>query len=67
MYEHWYTTNTLGNLAVNKGKEMWKIIQSSHKKGVGDRQLYSYEAMTVDFSTQLSSKEEEIRVLKENY
>ena len=45
---------------------MWNTIQCTHQKvGAGDKQLFSYEAMTMDLSKQqLSSKEEEIRVLK---
>ena len=64
MYQHWYVTNTLGSMVIKKCKEMWTTIQISHQKVMGERQLYSYEAMTLECSTQLSQKQEEIRVLK---
>ena len=65
MYEHWYTINTLGSVVIKKCIDMWNTIQRTHQKvGAGDRQLFSYEDMTLNLSKQLSSKDEEIRVLK---
>ena len=52
MYEHWYMTNTLGSIVIKKCNEMWHTIQRTQQKvGAGDRQLYSYETMTVGLST----------------